>query len=451
MNTERSYMLTGSLWDKLLLFALPLAASSILQQLFNAVDVAVVGHYGSSQAQAAVGCNGPVINLLLNLFVGISIGTNVVIANYIGQDQSKRKNIQDAVHTSLVVALISGIFLLVLGLAISRPILAALKTPEDVLQQGILYLRIYFLGMPFIMIYNFGASILRSKGDTKRPFYCLLISGIINAALNLLLVIVFHLGVAGVAIATVVSNIVNALMVLCFLFREEESLKVECRKLKITKKELDKILRIGIPAGLQGMVFSVANIFIQVALNKFGSDAVSGSAISLNYEFITYFIISAFNQTAVTFTSQNFGAGEFERCKRIFRICILLSIILTGTLSLTIVINRGFFIRLFTTKQNVAHYASARIVWILTVNCMASTYEIAGAALRGMGNSMLPAVLTVFGTCIFRLWWIWYICRKFTGFVTLLIVYPISWAITGVIVLAAYYLVRSRNFKRARI
>lgn len=441
-KTRQIDMLHGSLLDKLFLFALPIAASSILQQLFNSVDVAVVGKFCSSQEQAAVGCNGPFINLLLNLFVGISVGTNVVIASYIGQ--KRQENIQDTVHTSMVVASISGLILLVLGLLITKPVLVLMNTPEDVISHANLYLRIYFLGMPFIMLYNFGSAILRSIGDTRRPMYCLILAGIVNAGLNMILVIVFHLGVAGVAIATVVSNIISSSMVIIFLVHETGAIRLQFRLLHITKSELIKMLKIGIPAGLQGMVFSVANLFIQRALNGYGSDAVAGSAVALNYEYITYFVIAAFNQATVTFTSQNFGAGNYDRCKKIFRLSMILSIVITCSLSFTIVSGRKLFIGLFTSKEAVKKYAAARMIRILTVNFLCNTYEISGSALRGMGYSMTPAILTVFGTCVFRLVWVATVCKKYTSFGMLMNVYPISWIITGAAVLMAYYIVRKK-------
>lgn len=444
-NARQMDMLQGSLLNKLFLFALPLAGSSILQQLFNSVDIAVVGKFASSQAQAAVGCNGPVINILLNLFVGISVGTNVVIASYIGQKQKYK--IQDTVHTSMVVAVTSGFFLLFLGLLIAKPMLMLLNTPDDVLDQAILYLRIYFLGMPFIMLYNFGAAILRSIGDTKRPLYCLLLSGLVNAGLNMVLVIVFHLGVAGVAIATVISNVISAAMVVYFLLHEDEPIKVQFSKLHITKSELQRMLKIGIPAGLQSMVFSVANAFIQSALNRYGSDAAAGSAVTLNYEYITYFVISAFSQAAVTFTSQNYGAGNYDRCKKIFRLSMILSMMITGTMSITIVACRGFFVSLFTSDPAVAEYAIIRMIRILTLNFLCGTYEVGGAALRGMGYSLTPAILTVFGTCVLRLIWLYTVCKKYTSFAMLMNVYPISWVITGIAVLITYYWIRRKCFR----
>lgn len=318
-------MLNGSLADKLLLFAIPLAASSILQQLFNAVDVAVVGHFATNPAEAtaAVGCNGPVINLIINLFVGISVGANVVVSNFIGAQD--KENANRAVHTAMTLALISGVFLLFLALLISRPMLSAMNTPEAVLPYALQYLRIYALGMPFIMAYNFGAAILRSIGDTKRPLLCLVLSGVINAALNLFLVIVFHLDVAGVAIATVISNVISSVMIWSFLMHEKSEIRLELGRLCLDRRDLSRILRIGVPAGLQSMVFSLSNVIIQSVLNSFGTQAVAGSAVALNYENFSYFVVSSFTQATVTFTSQNYGAGNYERCRKVFRLCITMA------------------------------------------------------------------------------------------------------------------------------
>ena len=413
-------MLNGSIFDKILLFALPLAISSILQQLFNSVDVAVVGRFASSEALAAVGSNSSVISLLINLFVGISVGANVVIANYIGQ--GKTEKIQDAV-------------------------LEIMGTPENVIDLAVLYLHIYFLGMPFLMIYNFGAAVLRSKGDTKRPLYCLIISGVINACLNLLFVIVFKLSVAGVAIATVIADGVSAVLIIYFLMNEEETIRLRLNKLKIKKSELIKVIKIGVPAGLQGVVFSVSNVCIQTAINSFGSDAVAGSATGLNFEYFTYFTISAFVQAAVTFTSQNYGARNFKRCKKIFVYSMISSVVICGLMSAIFVVWRDFFAGIYTTDKAVLEYASIRMVHVLLFECLASSYEIGGAALRGLGYSMTPAVLTVLGSCVFRLIWIYTVFNKFRSFEMLMNVYPVSWVITGIAVLIAYAIVRKKLFK----
>lgn len=437
-------MLNGSLLGKLLIFALPLAASSVLQQLFNSVDMAVVGKFATSQAQAAVGCNGAVINLILTLFIGISVGANVVIARYIGENRKNR--IKNAVHTSMVVAVISGFIVLAVGLLVSRGILEWMNTPEDVLEHAVLYLRIYFLGVPFMMVYNFGAAILRSVGDTKRPLYCLAFAGIINVILNLILVIIFHLGVAGVAIGTVVSNMISSTIIIYLLMHEEGDIKLSLKDLKMSHHELKEILRMGIPAGLQSVVFSIANVFIQASLNGYGSDAVAGSAVTLNYECYSYFIVSAFAQTAVTFTSQNFGAKKYDRCKKIFIQTISISILISWGMALCFVFGREFFISIFTSEPEVARYASIRMVHLLTFYCLVSTYEVTGGALRGMGYSMTPTIITVFGTCILRLIWIVTVCKWYTGFETLMNVYPISWALTGSTVIASYLIIRKRIF-----
>ena len=439
-------MLSGSHFDKLLLFAIPRALSSILQQLLNSVDVAVVGHFAADPAvaTAAVGSNGPIINLIINLFVGVSVGANVIISNYIGE--GNKGKIESAVHTSMAVAILSGFIVLVIGLAISGPVLRAMNTPESVLPYAEEYLRIYFLGMPFVMIYNFGSSVLRSIGDTKRPLICLCVSGVLNALLNMFLVIVFHLDVAGVAIATVLSNGVSAMLVILFLVKEKNEIHLDLRRLRIAKPDLVRMLKIGVPAGLQSMVFSLSNVIIQSVLNGFGTSAVAGSAVALNYENFSYFIIAAFNQTAVTFTSQNYGARNYERCKRVFRLCMLTSIVLTGMMSWTFILGRHFFISIFTSDAEVARYAAIRMVMILSLNILSNTYEIGGAALRGIGYSMTPAILTVFGTCVFRLFWAYTICRIYHTFEVLLAVYPISWIITGSAVLIAYFIIRRRVF-----
>ena len=437
-------MLHGSIFRKLLLFALPLIASGILQQSFNSVDVAVVGQFASNQALAAVGSNGLVISLIINLFIGISVGANVVIAHYIGRKDEQ--GIQNAISTTAVIAATSGIFLLITGLVIAKPLLEALDTPEDVMDLAVLYLRIFSLGMPFMMIYNFGAAILRSMGDTKRPFYSLVIAGVINVGLNLLLVIGFKMSVAGVAIATVASNIVNAAIIICFLTHEKGIFRLKLKKLSVSKPELRKILQIGVPAGIQGMVFSISNVFVLATINSFGSAAVAGSSAALNYEYYCYFVVSAFAQAAVAFISQNYGAGKIERCKNIFRQSMLLGLLGCAFLNLLIVWQKEFFIGFCTSEPDIVRYAAIRMEYVLLFQFMASSYEISGAALRGLGYSMTPTVLTIFGTCLLRLVWIFVVVPMSRSYETLLTVYPISWVITGIAVCTAYAIIRRKAF-----
>lgn len=440
-------VLNGRLVTSLIMFALPIAASSILQQLFNSVDVAVVGHFATNKAQAtaAVGCNNSVINLIVNLFVGISVGANVIVSGYIGRKDKEGAN--KAVHTAMTVAAVSGILLLFVGLAVSRPLLELMNTPEDVLPYAVQYLRIYSLGLPVIMLYNFGSAILRCIGDTKRPLYCLILSGCINAVLNMFLVIVFHLDVAGVAIATVISNAISAALVLCFLIHEKSEVHLDLRKLGFNRADLKRILRIGVPAGIQSMVFSISNVIIQSVLNGFGTNAVAGSAVALTYENLGYFMISAFSQTSVTFTSQNFGAGQYRRCIKIFHLCFLFSVISDMILCWTFYFGRVPFVAIFTDNPDVAKYAYMRMMIVLLVHFLISTYESGGAALRGMGYSMTPAVLTVFGTCVLRLLWAYTVCRIWPRFEVLMLVYPISWIITGSSVQIAYFSIRRKAFR----
>ncbi|MDE5611189.1 MAG: MATE family efflux transporter [Odoribacter sp.] len=437
-------MLHGGIFRKMLLFALPLIASGILQQSFNSVDIAVVWQFASSQALAAVGSNGLIISLIINLFIGISVGANVVIAHYIGQKDEK--GIRNAISTTAVIAVASGIFLLAVGMLIAKPILEALDTPEDVIDLAVLYLRIFSIGMPFMMIYNFGSAILRSTGDTKRPFYSLVIAGFVNVGLNLLLVIVFDMSVAGVAIATVISNLVNAAIIVYFLTHEQGIFRLNLRKLSVSRTELRKILKIGVPAGLQGMVFSISNVFVLATINSFGSAAVAGSSSALNYEYYCYFVISAFAQAAVAFTSQNYGAGQIERCKSIFRQSMLLSIAGCAFFNVLIVWQKDFFIGFFTSEPEIIRYAALRMEYVLLFQFIASSYEISGAALRGIGYSMTPTVLTIFGTCLLRLVWIFAVVPLSRSYETLLSVYPISWVITGVAVCTAYAIIRRKAF-----
>lgn len=432
-------MLHGSMLDKMLLFALPLAAGSILQQLFNAVDVAVVGRFASSQALAAVGANTPVVSLMVNLFVGISVGSNVVIANYIGQGAKGR--IKGAVHTSVVVAVLSGLFLMILGLGIAKPLLELMSTPENVIDLAVLYLRIYCIGMPFIMVYNFGAAILRSVGDTRRPLYCLILSGVINACLNLLFVIGFHMGVSGVAIATVISNVVSAGMIVFFLMRADETVRLDFRQLRVEKAELVKILRIGLPAGLQGMVFSVANVCIQASINSFGSDAVAGSAVAANFEYISYYAVNGFNAAVMTFMSQNLGAGNIKRCRKAYGLGIACAAVTCLILNSMFYLCREFAIGLFTSEAEVASYAVLRMRYVLLLHFLICSYEITGSALRGLGHSLTPALLTVFGTCVLRIVWINTVVVSHHSYVALMLVYPFSWLVTGTMVVISFLIV----------
>lgn len=437
-------MLHGSLLDKILLFALPLAASMMLQQLFNSADVAVVGRFDSPQAMAAVGSNGAAINLMVNLFVGLSVGANVVVARCIGRNETAK--IHDAVHTSISLALISGIILLVWGLAVARPILTLMNTPGDIIDLAVVYFRVYFLGMPFIMLYNFGSAVLRSKGDSKRPLWSLGFGGVINVILNLFFVIGLKLSVIGVALATVISNIVSSIMIMYFLMTEEEPYRFRFSDLSLNREYISQILKIGLPAGIQGSLFSISNITIQTAINSLGSYASAGSAAALNFDFLTYYVVAAFTQAAVTFTSQNYGAGDYGRCRRVFTLTMSAGVILTGLVCAVCAVWRTEILSLYTVNPEVLRYAEVRMIHAVAFLWMCNIYEVSGGCLRGMGYSMLPSVLVLLGCCVLRIVWVYTVFTWENDFAMLMNVYPVSWTITGTATTIAYYSVRRKLF-----
>lgn len=439
-------MLHGPLFGKILVFSLPLIASGILQQSFNAVDVAIIGRYSTSQAIAAVGSNGPIISILVNLFLGIAVGANVVIANYLGQ--KNHDAVRRSISTVAIIAIASGLLLAIIGTTVARPILEAMSAPPDVIDLATEYLRIYFCGMPFMMIYNFGSAIMRSVGDTKLPFYALVVATACNLLLDWLFVAVFDMGVAGVAWATVIANAINAAIIVVFLRREPDPVTLLLKRWKLSMPDFNKMLSIGIPAGLQGMVFSISNIFIQSAINTFGSDAIAGSAAALTYEAYCYYIVVAFCAAAIAFTGQNYGAGNAARCKRVYRICMFYSVVICGVANLLIVWQENFFIGVFSSDPAVMHYASLRFHTVLLVQALASTYEVSGAYMRGLGYSVTPMVLTIFGTCVLRLGWVYYILRNGSSFETLMLIYPITWIITGIAVIAAALWVQRKVFAK---
>ena len=438
-------MLHGPLFMKILIFSLPLAASSVLQQLFNSVDVAVVGHFASSQALAAVGSNAPVISLMINLFLGISMGANVIISNHIGQNDKQK--IHEAINTVGMVAIVSGILLMIIGVIAAKPILTIMGTPYDVLPLAVTYLRIYFLGIPFFLIFDFGAAILRSLGDTRRPLYILIIAGVINTVFNLIFVLIFHMSVAGVAIATGIANFVSAVLIVRLLLNEKKPFRLNLKSIGIEWGELRHMLLIGIPAGVQGMIFSFSNVLVQTAINGHGADAIAGSAAALNFEYYCYFVISAFDGATITFIGQNYGAGMIDRVKRIYWICMASSVVGCGVLNGLFVYQSHFFLNFFSTDPCVQSFGKIRMATVLSWQFIASSYEISASALRGMGQSILPTVLTIFGTCLLRICWVYTVCRICNSFSTIMLVYPISWLTTGIMVCTAFYVTAKKKLR----
>lgn len=451
MNSETSRktrqidMLHGSILQKLILVAIPIALSSILQQLFNAADVAVVGRYASSDAMAAVGSNASIINMVVTLFTGLSVGSNVMISAFIGADRKDQVN--DALHTSFAVALLSGFIMLIIGQFITKPALMLLGTPENVLDQAILYLRIYFLAMPFIMVYDFGSAVLRSVGDTRRPLYCLIFAGLLNVVLNLFFVCVLDRGADGVAIATVISNAVSAFLVFRMLRRETGMLHLDLRKLSIRGAYLRKILVIGGPTGLQGMIFSFSNAVIQTAINSFGSACIAGNSAALYSEYICYFVVYGFAQAAVTFVSQNYAAGSYDRCRRVVRTAFLCAVCFTSLVSVPFFFARHAFMSFFSSDPEVIYYGMIRMAWITALEPVTAYYEIPGSALRGLNRSVTPALLTLLGCCGLRFIYITLFLHSFTAFSQVVRIYLITWTVTGTAMFIAYFRITGKLFQ----
>lgn len=429
-------MINGGLAGNLIVFALPVAFSSIMQQLFNSADVAVVGRFAGDSALAAVGSCVALVGIFVNLIVGLSVGPNAVLANLIGQN--KRERISGMMHTILAFGLILGVGLMAVGMLTARTILELSGTPESVMGQALLYIWIYFTGIPFIVICNFGSAILRSFGDTRHPMYYLIISGIVNVALNLFLVICFHMGVAGVAIATVISNILSAALVLICLYRRDDEFQFRFRRLRLEKDGLSKVLVIGIPSGIQGAIFSISNVFIQSGINSFGENAIAGSSLALNFEYFTYYIANAFAQAAVTFTSQNFGAGKLKRCRKIFRLCMIFGVVFTELLAVVFMVWDDFFVSIYTISDAVAAYGLIRMHHVCSLEGLTATYEIESAALRGMGKSVEPSVVTILGTVVFRMIWMVTVFRWVPTYEMLMDVYVASWIFTGGVIFFIY-------------
>lgn len=430
-KTSEMDMLHGPLSGKLLLFTLPIALSSIVQQLFNAADTAVVGYFGSEGALAAVGTNTEIIALIVTLSSGLSIGANILIANRIGRNETAE--LPAAVQTAMLLAALIGMAGLLLGQAAAAPLLELIQTPNSIFEEAALYLRFYMLGYLFLLLYDFGAAVLRARGDSRAPLLALMLSGAANVGLNLFFVVVLHMGVAGVAIATDISTALSALLVLRRL-KKDELFRLTFRKPQFSTKIAGNILKTGVPSAVQGAVFCFANIFVQASVNRFGETAIAGSTIAMNFEYFTYYIITAFSQTATTFTSQNYAAGQRDRCRRILWLCLGLSTVCSTIPIVTIVLFRDFFSSLFTQEAAVIESAAVRILCILLFEPVCNLYEIPAGALRGSGHAIYPAVSTMLGICAFRIVWICTVFRTHPTLPMLYHAFPLSWAATILLV-----------------
>lgn len=439
-------MCEGPILPKMLKFAVPLMLSSILQLLFNAADVVVVGKFAGDDALAAVGCTGSLINLLINLFMGLSVGANVMVARHFG---AKREDeLKKSVHTSMLLSVLGGLLLTGVGVLFTEGILELMETPAEVLPLAALYLRIYFMGMVPNMVYNFGSAILRAIGDTKRPMYFLTLAGVVNVCLNLIFVIALSWGVAGVAVATVISQTISAVLVVLCLLRESGAIKLKIKDLRIDKKELLAILRIGIPAGLQGCIFSLSNVVIQKSINGFGKVTVSGNSAAANLEGFVYVSMNAFHQATLSFMSQNYGAGRYDRLKKI-AVSGILCVTATG---LTLGNLEYFFgktlLGIYTSSENVIDAGLVRMSIICTTYCLCGMMDVMVGALRGLGYSFVPMIVSLCGVCGIRLVWLFTVfeMEEYHLVETVYVSYPISWLATFLIHLGSYIVI-SRKMK----
>lgn len=437
-------MLSGSIGDKLLLFALPLAATGMLQQLFNAADVAVVGRFVGKNAMAAVGSNSAIIGLLVNGFVGISLGANVVISTFTGQ--KNEGGISRSVHTSVLLSLIGGIMITLLGELVASPLLKIMSVPAEVFPMALAYLRIYLLGMPVIFLYNFESAIFRSQGDTRTPLICLVVSGVINVILNLFFVCIVRMSADGVATATVISNLVSSALLFLLLCRRKDCITVKLSKIRIHKDVLKKMIRIGLPAGLQSMVFSLSNMCIQSAVNSLGPDVMAASSAAFNIEILAYYLVNSFGQACTTFVGQNYGARNISRCRKVTRISLAMDVGITAAGSFIILFFGGPLLGIFNSDPIITSIGIVRLRFILTGEALNAVMEIMSGAMRGYGYSLMPAVITFIGVCGVRIAWVYIVFRASAKFFTLMMVYPVSWIITSA-ALSILYLWFMRRFR----
>lgn len=438
-------MTEGPLLGKLIQFSIPLALSGILQLLFNAADIVVVGRFAGSHALAAVGSTGALNMLIVNLFMGLSIGVNVLCARFYGAGQNR--DLKETVHTAVLIAALSGFVLIFLGIGLSRPLLRLMDTPADVIDHSVLYMRIIFAGMPASMLYNFGSAILRAVGDTQRPLYFLLTAGIINVALNLFFVIVLHMGVAGVALATVLSQCVSAGLVILCLTRSEGPYRLFLKELKIYGPKLRDMTKIGIPAGIQSSMFSISNVLIQSTVNSFGSVAMAGSTAAGNIEGFLFTSLDAFTQGAQSFVGQNYGAKKMERVRKTVLLCVGLVTALGLLLGVSAYLAGDALLSIYSTDPAVIAFGRQRML----INCVfyfsIGPMNIFVGGMRGMGHSMAPMLDTVFGTCVLRVLWVYTVFAMWPAWTVLFASYPVSWTLTGVLTGISYFVIKKKAEK----
>lgn len=440
-------MCHGPLLGKILVFYIPLMLSGILQLLFNAADIIVVGQFAGNESLAAVGSTGALINLIINLFIGLSIGANVLVARYYGANQ--QTDLKEMVQTAIATSVISGILLVFLGFFVAKPALTLMGTPDDVIGQSVLYMRIYFAGMPFMMAYNFGSAVLRAVGDTKRPLYYLLIAGIVNVILNLIFVIYFSMHVAGVATATVISQAISAVLVIRCLLKTDSVYKLELKGIKISMDKFGKMFKIGLPAGVQGALFSISNVLIQSSVNSFGSVAMAGNTAGSNIEGFVYTSMNAFYQSAISFCGQNYGAKEYKRVGKALFICEVLVILVGLLLGNGAYLAGGTLLKLYSSDPEVISYGILRMRYISVIYFLCGMMDVMVGGLRGIGYSIMPMLVSLTGACLFRIVWIYTIFQEVRTLPCLYISYPISWILTFSVHLICFLFVYKKLFRKS--
>lgn len=442
MGTAKNELTQGKLGINILKFALPLAATGILQQLFNAADIAVIGNYVGKQAMAAVGSNTPLINLIINLFVGVSIGANVVIAKFIGMGDEK--GVKKAVHSSLIIAVLSGSVIAVICELFAPQILSLLSIPDEVFDMALLYFRVYIAGMPVILLYDFASAIFRSRGNTATPLICLFTSGVINVVLNIFFVTVLKMTVNGVALATVIANLISSCLLIWFLVHEKSVIKVSRDALKIDIKILKRMIKIGLPAGVQGMVFCFSNVVIQSSINKLGSDVMAASSAAFNIEIFCYYVINSFGQACTTFTGQNYGANDPDRCKKVLRITLMQDMIFTVAMMAILLPLGRPLLRLFNDSPEIIEIGVVRLKFILYAECINVIIEIFSSYMRGFGFSLFPALTCTVCIVGVRLTWVYAYFSKHQTYSALMTCYPLSWSVTAAVMLVVYYFTKKK-------
>lgn len=440
-------MCHGPLLGKILVFYIPLMLSGILQLLFNAADIIVVGQFAGNESLAAVGSTGALINLIINLFIGLSVGANVLVARYYGANQ--QTELKEMVQTAIATSVISGILLVFVGFFVAKPALTLMGTPDDVVGQSVLYMRIYFAGMPFMMAYNFGAAVLRAVGDTKRPLYYLLIAGIANVILNLIFVIYFSMHVAGVATATVISQAISAVLVIRCLLKTDSVYKLELKGIKISMDKFGKMFKIGLPAGVQGALFSISNVLIQSSVNSFGSVAMAGNTAGSNIEGFVYTSMNAFYQSAISFCGQNYGAKEYKRVGKALFICEVLVILVGLLLGNGAYLAGGTLLKLYSSDPEVISYGILRMRYISVIYFLCGMMDVMVGGLRGIGYSIMPMLVSLTGACLFRIVWIYTIFQEVRTLPCLYISYPISWILTFSVHLICFLVVYKKLFRKS--